>query len=60
MILEPAERARLEAALCLVLGAEPLVVLRDVCRLSPDDAVAVTKWVTDAILDAGLGPRSFR
>jgi AcrR family transcriptional regulator len=53
--LEPAERARLEAALCLVLGAEPLVVLRDVCRLSPDDAVAVTKWVTDAILDAGLG-----
>lgn len=52
--LDPADRARLEAALCLVLGAEPLVVLRDVCRLSPDDAIAVTNWVTDAILDAGL------
>jgi hypothetical protein len=29
-------------------------VLRDVCRLSPVDAIAVTSWVTDAILDAGL------
>jgi AcrR family transcriptional regulator len=52
--LEPDARERLEAALCLVLGAEPLVVLRDVCRLSTEDAVAVTRWVADAILAAAL------
>ncbi len=45
---------RLQAALCLVAGAEAITVLRDVCRLEPDDAIAVTRWAAEAILAAGL------
>jgi hypothetical protein len=45
---------RLQAALCLVAGSETIQVLRDVCRLEPDEALAVTQWVADAILTAGL------
>jgi len=47
---------RLEAGLCLVAGGEAIEVLRDVCRLEPEDALAVTLWVADAILAAAVGP----
>ncbi len=45
---------RLEAALCLVMGGEAFTVLRDVCHLEPDEAIAVTKWAAEALLTAGL------
>ena len=50
------ERDRLVAALSLVMGAESMVALRDVCHLSADDALAVTDWATRALLEAALGP----
>jgi len=50
------ERDRLVAALSLVMGAESMVVLRDACHLSADDALAVTDWATRALLEAALGP----
>jgi AcrR family transcriptional regulator len=54
--LPEAERERLVAALSLVMGAESMVVLQDVCRLSEEDALAVTDWAANALLDAALGP----
>jgi AcrR family transcriptional regulator len=52
--LPAGERARLVSALCLVVGAESLIVMRDVCRLEDDDAIAVLHWAAEAILAAGL------
>jgi hypothetical protein len=49
-----ADRERLEAALCLVMGGEAFTVLRDVCHLDPEQAVAVAHWTAEAILAAGL------
>jgi len=49
-----AELRRLEAALCLVMGGEAFTVLRDVCQLDPDDAIAVTNWAARALLAAAL------
>jgi AcrR family transcriptional regulator len=48
---------RVEAAPCLVAGGEAIQVLRDICRLDADDALAITHWAADAILTAGLGQR---
>ena len=45
---------RLEAALCLVMGGEAFTVLRDVCQLDPDEAIAVATWAAEALLTAGL------
>ncbi len=52
--LPPAERRRLEAALCLVIGGEAFMVLRDVCRFDVDEAVDVSVWAVRALLAAGL------
>jgi AcrR family transcriptional regulator len=43
---------RLEAALCLVTGPEAITVLRDVCHLDPDQAVAVAHWAAQSLLNA--------
>jgi len=48
------EMGRLVAALCLVVGGEAFTVLRDVCRLTPDEAIDVSTWAAQALLDAGL------
>ena len=45
---------RLEAALCLTMGGEAFVVLRDVCELDAQQAIAVAHWATEVILTAGL------
>ena len=50
-----AESRRLEAALCLVTGGEALTVLRDVCGLEPDEAIAVAHWAAEALLAAAFG-----
>jgi hypothetical protein len=47
----PPERKRLlQAALALTLGIGPIIVLKDVCRLDDDDALAVLRWAATALL----------
>lgn len=48
------ELRRLQAALCLVTGGEAFTVLRDVCRLDPDEAIATANWAARALLAAAL------
>jgi len=43
------------AALAMASGPEPMTALRDVARLSPDEAVEVSGWVVRALLAATLG-----
>jgi AcrR family transcriptional regulator len=50
-----ADLERLIQALSLVAGAEAMVVLRDVCHLDGDDALAVTDWVARVLLEATFG-----
>lgn len=49
-----ADYQRLEAALCLTMGGEAFTVLRDVCQLDADQAVAVASWAAETILTAAL------
>ena len=46
---------RLVAAMCLCVGIESLVVLRDVCGLDTKEAEGVARWAAFALLRAGLG-----
>lgn len=48
---------RLVAGLSMVAGTEAMFVLKDVCRLDPDDALAASRWAVDALLDAALSAR---
>jgi AcrR family transcriptional regulator len=49
----PGERwDRLVAALTTVAGSEAMIVLRDVCHLDADEAVAVSDWAVAALLAA--------
>jgi len=48
------DRRHLTAALALVAGPEPMVVLRDVCRLNADEALAVTGWAIETLIAAVL------
>lgn len=59
--LEPAlsnlplkQRERLHAALALTMGIEPMLVMKDVCRLSNDEARAVLTWAAEALFAAAL------
>jgi AcrR family transcriptional regulator len=45
---------RLVAAICLCVGIESLVVLRDVCGLDAGEAEEVARWAAFALLRAGL------
>lgn len=46
--------ARVRAALALTLGAEAIVVMRDVCRLRDAEALEVLQWAAAALLKAAL------
>jgi AcrR family transcriptional regulator len=48
------QRQRLRAALALTLGIDSIVVMKDVCRLDDDEALAVLRWTATALLRAGL------
>ncbi len=54
----PLHRARTEdrvvAALSLCMGIEALVLLQDVCGLEAVEAVEVSRWAAQALLQAGL------
>lgn len=60
-VLEPArgtlsarQRKRLECALALTVGMDAMVVMKDVCRLTDDEAHDVLRWAGLALLRAGL------
>lgn len=46
---------RLVGAICLCVGIESLVVLRDVCGLGAEEAEEVARWAARALLTASLG-----
>jgi AcrR family transcriptional regulator len=52
--LRPAQWRRVRSALALTLGIEALVVMKDVCHLSDEEALATLEWVAQALLRAGL------
>jgi AcrR family transcriptional regulator len=61
--LPEAEWVRLRAALSLTMGADAVVVMKDVCRLEDDEALEVLRWAATALLRAGLAdarPRTRR
>jgi AcrR family transcriptional regulator len=49
-----AKRRRLRAALALTLGMDSLVIMKDVCGLDNDEALAVLRWVAVTLLRAAL------
>ncbi len=51
---DPATLKRLVAALSLCMGIEALIVLQDVCGLEAAEAVDVSRWAAQALLQAGL------
>lgn len=54
----PAEALeRLVAALSLVAGPEPMVVLRDVCGLDHETGRSVTEWLARVAIEATLAER---
>jgi len=58
-VLEPADppeenRRRLQAALALTLGGDSMVIMKDVCGLDDEEALAVLRWAAVALLRAGI------
>ena len=59
-VLEPASdlsddrRRQLRAALALTLGIEALVVMKDVCHLDDEEALATLRWAASVLLRGGL------
>jgi AcrR family transcriptional regulator len=52
--LDEKSRRRLAAALTLVLGIEPITILKDICRLDDEETLDVLSWAAGALLRAGL------
>jgi hypothetical protein len=52
--LSDERRRRLRAALALTIGIDAMVVMKDVCRLDDDEALAVLRWAATVLLRAGL------
>lgn len=48
------QRQRLKAALALTIGADALVVMKDVCGLEDEEAQEVLRWAARALLRASL------
>jgi AcrR family transcriptional regulator len=51
----PADLERLVRALSMVTGPEAMIVLYDVCHVAGEDALAVSRWAAQALLDATFG-----
>jgi AcrR family transcriptional regulator len=62
-VLEPVEgldderRDRLRAALALTLGIDSVVIMKDVCQLEDEEALATLRWAAQALLRVGLEER---
>jgi AcrR family transcriptional regulator len=48
------ERKRLRAALALTVGIDSIVIMKDVCQLDDDEALAALRWAALALLHTGL------
>lgn len=46
---------RLVAALSMCVGMESIIVMKDICGLTPEEAEAVKRWAAAALLQAALG-----
>jgi len=55
--LAGAAYTRLVSSLALCTGIEALLVLRDICGLSPGEAVEVSQWMARAVLKQSLNER---
>lgn len=60
-VLEPADRRlkksqmqKLKAAIALTVGADAMVIMKDVCRLEDKEAKEVLLWAARVLLRAGL------
>jgi AcrR family transcriptional regulator len=51
---DPEVVERLRHALALVIGPEAIIAARDVCRLSPGETRAVTRWAAEALVAHAL------
>ncbi len=51
--LDRGQWRRLQAALALTVGTEPMVIMKDVCRLGDREAQQVLLWAALALLRAG-------
>src|SRR5579859_7063871 len=47
--------ARLRCGLALVLGIEPIVILKDVCGLDSAETLKVLEWVGKTLIEASVG-----
>jgi len=54
--LDPPARARLSAALHLVLGIDPIIVLTDIAGLDRAEALDVLEWVAATLVEAAIKP----
>lgn len=52
------QRQRLRAALALTLGIDSVVIMKDVCGLNDDEALAVLRWAATILLRAALDEHS--
>lgn len=52
--LDPEIRGRLLGALSLCMGIEAVVVLQDICGYSAAEAIEISSWAAQAILQSGL------
>ena len=52
--LDSETRARLLGALSLCMGIEAVVVLQDICGYSAAEAIEISAWAAQAILQSGL------
>ncbi|MEP7315050.1 MAG: TetR/AcrR family transcriptional regulator, partial [Pseudomonadota bacterium] len=60
-VLEPAKRGttrkqwrRLQAALALTVGADAMVIMKDVCRMGDAEAQEILLWAAQTLLRGGL------
>jgi AcrR family transcriptional regulator len=56
--LDDDARRRAAAAIALTMGLEPIIVLKDVCGLDDEEALATLSWAADALLRAALDEAS--
>lgn len=56
--LTEAEHLRLRSALALTLGIEPILIMKDVCKIDEDDALSVLHWAAQALLRQALADSS--
>jgi AcrR family transcriptional regulator len=54
------KRRLLQAALALTVGIDSIVIMKDVCQLDDEEALAVLRWAAGVLLRAGLEEEGLR